>query len=62
MRRSGAHRHWLIWVATVPLAAWAIMRGFGLERGSVDDIPGSDHRAVYARLAISGDLAGDPSG
>ena len=33
MARSGAYRHWLIWVATVPLAAWAILRGFGLERG-----------------------------
>jgi endonuclease/exonuclease/phosphatase (EEP) superfamily protein YafD len=31
--RSGAHRHWLIWAATVPVAAWAVLRGFGLERG-----------------------------
>ena len=26
-------RHWLIWVAVVPIVAWAIVRGFGLERG-----------------------------
>jgi endonuclease/exonuclease/phosphatase (EEP) superfamily protein YafD len=35
-RRSahfGAHRYWWIWAAVVPVAGWAIIRTFGLERG-----------------------------
>jgi hypothetical protein len=33
LERAGARRHWLIWAAIVPILLWAIMRGFGLERG-----------------------------
>jgi len=33
MERIGAHRHWLIWAAVAPIVAWAIVRGFGLDRG-----------------------------
>jgi endonuclease/exonuclease/phosphatase family metal-dependent hydrolase len=31
--RSGAHRHWLIWVAVIPVLFWAWLRLFGMERG-----------------------------
>jgi len=30
---AGAGRYWLIWVAVVPLAAWAVVRSLGLEPG-----------------------------
>lgn len=30
---AGTRRYWLIWVAVVPLAAWALVRGLGLESG-----------------------------
>jgi endonuclease/exonuclease/phosphatase family metal-dependent hydrolase len=30
---AGARRCWLIWAAAIPLAAWAIVRAFGLESG-----------------------------
>lgn len=29
----GARRYWLIWVAVAPVALWALLRVFGLERG-----------------------------
>jgi endonuclease/exonuclease/phosphatase (EEP) superfamily protein YafD len=29
----GARRYWLIWVAVVPLAVWALVRVFGLDSG-----------------------------
>lgn len=29
----GARRHWLIWGAVAPVALWAVVRCFGLERG-----------------------------
>jgi len=31
--RAGPHRHRLTWAAVVPVALWAIVRCFGLERG-----------------------------
>ena len=31
--RLGARRYWWIWALTLPAALWAVMRGFGLERG-----------------------------
>jgi endonuclease/exonuclease/phosphatase (EEP) superfamily protein YafD len=33
VERLGARRNWLIWGAVVPVALWAIVRTFGLERG-----------------------------
>lgn len=30
---TGARRYWLIWVAVVPIALWAVVRAFGLESG-----------------------------
>ncbi len=33
LSRSGARRYWWIWVAVVPIAAWTVVRIFGLERG-----------------------------
>jgi hypothetical protein len=30
---TGARRYWLIWVAVVPIALWALVRTFGLESG-----------------------------
>ncbi|MEX2107619.1 MAG: endonuclease/exonuclease/phosphatase family protein [Solirubrobacterales bacterium] len=33
MDRVGAHRHWLIWAAVLPVAFWAWVRLFGMERG-----------------------------
>ncbi len=55
MRRSGAHRHWLIWVATVPLAAWAIIRGFGLERGfPLDALIAYTPYVAVAALLVAG--------
>ncbi len=32
MDRLGASRHWLIWAAVVPVAIWALIRAFGLDR------------------------------
>jgi endonuclease/exonuclease/phosphatase (EEP) superfamily protein YafD len=32
LERSGAGRCWLIWAAVLPVAAWALVRAFGLER------------------------------
>lgn len=32
MERLGASRHWLIWAAVVPVAIWAVIRAFGLDR------------------------------
>jgi endonuclease/exonuclease/phosphatase (EEP) superfamily protein YafD len=32
LERSGARRYWLIWAAALPIAAWALVRAFGLER------------------------------
>lgn len=29
----GARRYWLIWVAVAPVAAWTVVRVFGLDRG-----------------------------
>jgi len=29
--RTGAKRYWLIWAAVVPVALWALVRGFGLD-------------------------------
>jgi endonuclease/exonuclease/phosphatase (EEP) superfamily protein YafD len=29
----GARRYWLIWAAVIPIALWAVVRLFGLERG-----------------------------
>ena len=34
MRRLGARRYWAIWVAVVPLLAWALVRGLGLDSGN----------------------------
>jgi endonuclease/exonuclease/phosphatase (EEP) superfamily protein YafD len=34
INRAGARRYWPIWLAVVPLALWALVRVFGLERGS----------------------------
>lgn len=31
LERSGARRYWLIWVAALPIAIWAVVRAFGLE-------------------------------
>jgi endonuclease/exonuclease/phosphatase (EEP) superfamily protein YafD len=33
--RSGASRYWLIWVAVIPVALWALIRAFGLEDGGL---------------------------
>jgi endonuclease/exonuclease/phosphatase family metal-dependent hydrolase len=33
LERAGAGRYWLIWAAVVPVALWAFVRAFGLERG-----------------------------
>lgn len=33
--RAGARRYKWIWVAVIPIALWALVRVFGLERGSV---------------------------
>lgn len=33
--RAGADRYWLIWVAVVPVALWALVRAFGLEGGGL---------------------------
>lgn len=30
---AGARRYWLIWLAVAPLAAWALVRGLGLDGG-----------------------------
>lgn len=30
---TGARRYWLIWVAVAPVALWALVRVFGLDRG-----------------------------
>jgi endonuclease/exonuclease/phosphatase (EEP) superfamily protein YafD len=30
---TGARRYWLIWVAVIPIALWALVRTFGLESG-----------------------------
>jgi endonuclease/exonuclease/phosphatase family metal-dependent hydrolase len=35
---AGAGRYWLIWVAVIPPAAWALVRAFGLE-GDTDLVP-----------------------
>jgi hypothetical protein len=31
--RAGARRYWLIWAAVIPIAAWTVIRLFGLEGG-----------------------------
>lgn len=31
MQSSGAGRHWVIWVAAIPVALWALVRALGLE-------------------------------
>ena len=33
MSRAGARRYWLIWFAVVPVVAWTVIRGFGLDTG-----------------------------
>ncbi len=35
MGAAGAARYWLIWLAVLPVAAWALVRAFGLEGDSV---------------------------
>lgn len=32
---TGARRHWLIWIAAIPVALWALVRAFGLEGGNL---------------------------
>jgi endonuclease/exonuclease/phosphatase (EEP) superfamily protein YafD len=32
---AGARRHWLIWVAVLPIALWALVRWLGLDGGSL---------------------------
>jgi endonuclease/exonuclease/phosphatase (EEP) superfamily protein YafD len=36
---AGAGRYWWIWLAVVPVAAWAIVRGLGLDGGSMLAVP-----------------------
>jgi endonuclease/exonuclease/phosphatase family metal-dependent hydrolase len=31
---AGTHRYWLIWVAVLPIALWAVVRSLGLDGGS----------------------------
>src|SRR6478752_1031870 len=59
VERAGARRHWLVWVAIVPIVAWAVMRGFGLERGFPLDalIAYTPYVAVAALLAAGAALA-----
>lgn len=33
--RTGARRYWPIWAAVIPVALWALVRGFGLEGGGL---------------------------
>jgi endonuclease/exonuclease/phosphatase (EEP) superfamily protein YafD len=33
LSRAGARRYWLIWVAVIPIAIWAVIRLLGLEGG-----------------------------
>lgn len=35
LRAAGARRYWFIWFAVAPIALWALVRGFGLERGGL---------------------------
>ncbi|MDX6603346.1 MAG: hypothetical protein QOF13_2548 [Solirubrobacterales bacterium] len=35
LARAGAERYWLIWVAVIPVALWALVRAFGLEGGNL---------------------------
>ncbi len=35
MTAVGAHRHWLIWAAVLPIALWATVRSLGLDGGSL---------------------------
>jgi endonuclease/exonuclease/phosphatase (EEP) superfamily protein YafD len=35
LQSAGARRYWVIWIAVVPIALWAIVRAFGLESGGL---------------------------
>ncbi|HEX3243451.1 MAG TPA: endonuclease/exonuclease/phosphatase family protein [Solirubrobacterales bacterium] len=55
MQRAGAGRRWLIWVAVVPIVAWAIVRGFGLESGfPLDALIAYTPYVAVAALLIAG--------
>jgi endonuclease/exonuclease/phosphatase (EEP) superfamily protein YafD len=59
VQRAGAGRRWLIWAAVVPIVAWAIVRGFGLESGFPLDalIAYTPYVAVFAVLIAGVALA-----
>jgi hypothetical protein len=55
VQRAGAGRRWLIWVAVVPIVAWAIVRGFGLESGfPLDALIAYTPYVAVAALLIAG--------
>jgi endonuclease/exonuclease/phosphatase (EEP) superfamily protein YafD len=56
---AGARRYWWIWFLVAPLAAWAVVRGFGLDRGFplVPLIAFTPYAAVAALLVVGLALA-----
>ena len=55
MARAGARRYWLIWAAVIPVAVWAAIRLFGLERGFVlVPLMAYTPYAAVAALLVSG--------
>jgi endonuclease/exonuclease/phosphatase (EEP) superfamily protein YafD len=52
---AGARRYWLIWVAVIPIALWAVVRSFGLD-GSTILVPllAFTPYAAIAALLIAG--------
>jgi endonuclease/exonuclease/phosphatase (EEP) superfamily protein YafD len=35
VERTGARRYWPLWIAAIPIAAWTLIRAFGLESGGL---------------------------